>query len=467
MGRAAFGKTKTGKLKPHVRPQKHSAQTPKKPYSTHRTDQDTWIAIPVPPLVSEELFRTVQHQLDENRRRARIGSRGACYLLQGLTVCGHCHYAYYGKKISPSTAKGKRQYAYYRCIGTDAYRFGGERICDNMQVRTQRLDDVVWDQVRETIKNPARLKKEYEKRLTKMEDDTRGLIDTTALKGQRAHLKKGKSRLIDSYASGVIDKDEFEPKINNLKQKLAQIDEQIERSVNTESAQYELFLVIDRLEEFSKKVDITLGTMDFNAKREIIRALVKRVEIYREEVVVVFRIDPEAPANNKTGSTSPETGVPIMHNCNRRNHAALRCAAGRLDGLLSRLPHARFQPLVDQRQERFIVDSLGQHFHQPRVAHVIEKAFDVGFDDVAIPSELKIEHQAVNGLMGALVGAVAVTAPLEVRFPETLQYLADALLDEFVIQCRQSQRPLAAIAFRDIHSLDVGRSVLLVFELPV
>ncbi|MCP4379293.1 MAG: recombinase family protein [bacterium] len=112
MGRAAFGKTKAGKLKPRVRPQKHSAETPKKPYSRQRTDRDTWIEIPVPPLVSEELFQAVQHQLDENRKRARIGSRGACYLLQGLTVCGHCHYAYYGKKVSPSTAKGKRQYAY-------------------------------------------------------------------------------------------------------------------------------------------------------------------------------------------------------------------------------------------------------------------------------------------------------------------------------------------------------------------
>ena len=328
MGRAAFGKTKAGKLKPRVRPQKHSAETPKKPYSTQRTDRDTWIEIPVPPLVSEELFQAVQHQLDENRKRARIGSRGACYLLQGLTVCGHCHYAYYGKKVSPSTAKGKRQYAYYRCIGTDAYRFGGERICDNKQVRTQRLDDVVWGQVLDAIKNPKRLKKEYENRLTKMEGDARELFDTTALRKQKVQLEKGKSRLIDSYASTIIDKDDFEPKIKNLKIRLSQIDEQIEKSVNTESAQYELFLVIDRLEEFSKKVDVTLDIVDFNTKREIIRALVKRVEIYKEEVVVVFRIDPEAPANDKTSSTSSETGGSIMHSCNRRTLAfAQQCVS--------------------------------------------------------------------------------------------------------------------------------------------
>ena len=320
MGRAAFGKTKAGKLKPRVRPQKHSAETPKKPYSTQRTDQDTWIEIPVPPLVSEELFQAVQHQLDENRKRARIGSRGACYLLQGLTVCGHCHYAYYGKRISPSTAKRKRQYAYYRCIGTDAYRFGGERICDNKQVRTERLDDVVWAQVLNAIKHPKRLKKEYENRLNRMQGDARELFDTAALTKQKALLEKGRSRLIDSYASSIIDKDEFEPKIKNLKIRLAQIDEQIEQSTKTEGAQYELFLVINRLEEFAKKVDVTLDAVDFSSKREIIRALVKRVEIYKEEVVVVFRIDPEAPANDETNCTSPsEKGGSIMHSCNRRN----------------------------------------------------------------------------------------------------------------------------------------------------
>ena len=363
MGRAAFGKTKAGKLTPRVRPQKHSAETPKKPYSTQRTDRDTWIEIPVPPLVSEELFQAVQHQLDENRKRARVGSRGARYLLQGLTVCGHCQYAYYGKQVSPSASKGKRQYAYYRCIGTDAYRFGGERICDNKQVRTQRLDDVVWDQVLDAIKSPKRLKKEYENRLARLEGDTRELFDTTALRKQKVHLEKGKSRLIDSYASAIIDKDDFEPKIKNLKIKLSQIDEQIEQSVNTESAQYELFLVIDRLEEFSKKIDVTLDIVDFNTKREIIRALVKRIEIHKEEVVVVFRIDPEAPANDKTNSTSSKTGGAIMHSCNRRDYTALRCTAGwRLCRPIFQF-HIAFQPAFNVEPNPLLRNMLFYRTH--------------------------------------------------------------------------------------------------------
>jgi site-specific DNA recombinase len=54
------------------------------------------------------------------------------YLLQGLAHCQQCGYAFYGKLISRKVAKGKtRAYAYYRCLGTDAYRFGGERVCTN------------------------------------------------------------------------------------------------------------------------------------------------------------------------------------------------------------------------------------------------------------------------------------------------------------------------------------------------
>ncbi|MCU7814397.1 MAG: recombinase family protein [Candidatus Thiodiazotropha sp. (ex Rostrolucina anterorostrata)] len=329
MGRAAFGKTKTRELRPRVRPQKHSAETPKKPYSVERTNQDDWIEIPVPAIISEELFLAVQHQLDENRKHARQRRRGAAYLLQGLTVCGHCHYAYYGKKVSHAARKGKKQYAYYRCIGTDGYRFGGQRICDNPQVRTERLDDLVWGQVVELLKHPERLKKEYDRRLELLEQDENEKQDTALLEKQKRNLEKGKSRLIDSYADGLIDKEDFEPKIGQLKIKLQQLERQIEEYKEQDINQFELFLVINRLEDFEKTVNDKLDSRDFNTKREIIRALVKRVEIHKEEVVVVFRIDPEGGINDDNGADETKTGGSIMQDCKWRNSTHLRLLSHR------------------------------------------------------------------------------------------------------------------------------------------
>ncbi|MEA3276083.1 MAG: zinc ribbon domain-containing protein [Pseudomonadota bacterium] len=126
-------------------------------------------------------------------------------MLQGLTVCGHCHYAYYAKKVSTAAGKGRQNYVYYRCIGTDAYRFGGERICDNKQVRTERRDDFVWQQVTELLVHPERLNEEYQRRLDVLEQNERVNADTAALERRKRHLEKGKSRLIDSCAEGIID----------------------------------------------------------------------------------------------------------------------------------------------------------------------------------------------------------------------------------------------------------------------
>jgi site-specific DNA recombinase len=277
MGRAAFGKTQVREPLPRVRAPRHSAETPKKGYSAVRTDRGEWIEIPVPALLSEQLFVAVQEQLDENRKHARQRRRGAAYLLQGLTVCGHCHYAYYGKKVSKAAGKAKQHYAYYRCIGTDAYRFGGERICDNKQVRTQRLDDLVWQQVVELLSHPRRLKDEYERRLDVLEKNEKINADTAALEKQRRHLESGKSRLIDSYTEGMIEKADFDPKMAHLKVKLQQIDHQIEGSKRHQAGQFELFLVINRLEEFAAAVNDRLNTLDFNTKREIIRAQGNRI----------------------------------------------------------------------------------------------------------------------------------------------------------------------------------------------
>jgi len=165
-GMAAFGKTRTGSMAPRLRAQRGHPVQPRRPVSITSVPEEDWLFLPVPALVDEALFDAVQLQLEENRKRARQSKRGARYLLQGLLVCAHCHYAYYGKPVSRKSAKGRvRDYAYYRCIGTDAYRFGGERICDNIQVRTDMLDQLVWHEVCTLLEGPQRLEQEYERRL--------------------------------------------------------------------------------------------------------------------------------------------------------------------------------------------------------------------------------------------------------------------------------------------------------------
>ncbi len=308
-GAAAFGKTSVEPLRPRLRGQRGRPMQPKRAVSTQDVPREKWMSISVPALVDEAVFETVQEQLQENQQRARIGQRGARYLLQGLLVCACCGYAYYGKPISPSARKGNpRSYAYYRCIGSDAYRFGGVRLCWNKQLRTDLVDEAVWNEVCKLLEDPSRLEQEYRQRLLAKESST----ELTGLEASLGRLRQGIARLIDSYAEGMIDKAEFEPRITRMRERITQLEEQVRQIQDEAGMEQELRLILGRLETFASKVKEGLAEANWLTRRELIRTLVKRVEVNQEHVNVIFRIGPTTP------STPSDHHTQSLQHCGRR-----------------------------------------------------------------------------------------------------------------------------------------------------
>ncbi|MDD2742892.1 MAG: hypothetical protein PHV02_11500 [Rhodocyclaceae bacterium] len=76
--------------------------------------------------------------------------------------------------------------------------------------------------------------------------------------------------------------------------------------------------MINRLEEFASAVHDRLDTIDFVMKREVILGLVKRVEIHKEEILVVFRVDPDPGLNAKENSANSDVGEKSMQDRTRR-----------------------------------------------------------------------------------------------------------------------------------------------------
>ena len=172
---------------------------PRRP-QTYAVPTEVWMEIPVPALVSAELFAAVQEQLVENQRRAKQSQRPGQFLAQGLTVCARCGYAYCGARSSGRDATGQRRdYGYYRCTGADSYRFGGHPLCDNAPIRGDLLDAAVWAEVRALLQEPERLMVEYQRRLDSSGQRARQ-ADLALLERQITRVRQGIGRLIDSYA---------------------------------------------------------------------------------------------------------------------------------------------------------------------------------------------------------------------------------------------------------------------------
>lgn len=283
-GMAAYGKTRACERRTRLRPSRNSPAQPRQTSTYKSTPQEEWISIPVPAIVSEQLFDSVQEQLAENRRVAQQHARGATYLLQGLIVCERCHYAFVGRRVK----RKQRCYTYYRCTGVDGHRYGGTRVCDSTQVRTDLLDDAVWSDVCDFLQHPERLENEFERRLKSV----CSVSDVQQTRSQLQRLEKGVARLIDSYADGVLEKNEFEPRIKSLRERIARLKVELVDQDDRQAQLASLKLVLTRLEDFAQRIRSGLTSADWDTRREVIRALVKRVEVDQDDVRVVYRVDP-------------------------------------------------------------------------------------------------------------------------------------------------------------------------------
>jgi site-specific DNA recombinase len=269
-GAASFGKTETAPRQPRLRPHRGRPAVPRR--TTIKP-----IAIPVPALVSAELYAVVQEQFTRNRLR-RLGQTRRSFLLQGLLECGCCGYACIGRRSS--------QYAYYRCLGTDASHWGGNKLCHNQSLRTDCLDEAVWNDVVSLLQNPRLLEQEQERRLEQPDAATQ----PTRLAQHIQQTQRAISRLIDAYQDGLLDKQEWEPRMTQARARLKRLQDEQQRVADLATEQAALRDTLASLERFAAEIRRGLEQADWNTRRDILRTLIQRIQIEPEQVRITYRI---------------------------------------------------------------------------------------------------------------------------------------------------------------------------------
>jgi len=328
MGLAAFGKTEAVLRGQLLRPIRNKSPAPKHAKSSFREKpKEDWISIPVPPIVSPEIFAAAKEQLERNRRLSARNGRGRRYLLQGLTVCARCGYAFYGKLVSRASRKGKFPYGYYRCVGSDAYRFEGGRICQNPQVRVEQLDGYVWDSVRQVMQDPTRVLEEWTRRGA--HDGT--LAELNTQREEAKHILTAQEqilrRLRDAYEAGALDLDDLVARSERVRGRIRHAQEELKKAETMLAQTVELKAVVARLKDFAEHVGDGLEQLGWYQQRQLIRTLVARVEIDEGGATVVYRVPTSGGSpHGPQGSGGIDENGPTSESCQlrgRRGIAAL------------------------------------------------------------------------------------------------------------------------------------------------
>jgi site-specific DNA recombinase len=102
--------------------------------------------------------------------------------------------------------------------------------------------------------------------------------------------------------------------VRAARERLARLEAEGRQQADAAAQERELRLALGGLEEFAARVQDGLADADWLTRREIIRALVKRIEVGRDDIRVVYRVSPPPFANG------PDRGT--FEHCGRALHDA-------------------------------------------------------------------------------------------------------------------------------------------------
>ena len=282
-GHAVYGKQRLVPRKTGKRAKRGDPVVPRQAKVTTATNASEQIVISVPAIIDQSLFERVRVTMDENRRRQRERQNGGNYLLSGLMICGVCGSAFCSRR------SGGGRYFYYRCIGTDKHRHQGAPICDNSSVNGNEVESLVWSEVCHLLRDPARLRSELERRRDEPNATTEQL---NKLEKVVSDLRSRLDRLIDGYESGLLEKCEFENRISPLRERynrehtaLTSLKGHASNTTDIDAASVALTALADA-------VTTRLADADWSLKRELMKLLVERIEIHRDEVRLVYKVPP-------------------------------------------------------------------------------------------------------------------------------------------------------------------------------
>ncbi len=298
-GCAVFGKTMATSGTPGLnRVARLQGRATPRAVKTVDRPREEWLEIPVPAIVD---------QLEDNKRFAARNTKVPS-LLQGLAACSACGYGYY--RTSARTTS--RKIYYYRCLGSDNYRYEGGRVCGNKPVRADYLDTVVWDHITALLADPALIRAEISKRLEHLRTADPATRQRKRLELALAQAAAAITAMIEAFSEQLITIDELRARMPHLRARETGLRGQLD-ALDAQTADRDAYLKLaDDLEGFLAQLRGNAAAATVEERQRVLRLLVKDILIGPEKITIRHRI-PACPGRSGARQRDPGTDTEGDH----------------------------------------------------------------------------------------------------------------------------------------------------------
>jgi site-specific DNA recombinase len=298
-GRACYGKTELRPRQRITRPLRQRHGVASRNSANHERPREDWIEVPVPALVSEEIFALAQEQLQKNKHHSPRRTIEPT-LLQGMLVCEQCGYALY----RASTRTCKQRLHYYRCLGSDGYRRLKGPVCTNRPLRQDALDEFVWKEIIRLLDDPTLVQSEIDRRREAARNADPLRKREEELRREEARLEKSGERLINAYQEGLVTLPQLRQRMPELRKQAQAVEAELQSLEMAAADQAKYLQLAESLAAFRSKLRLRAETLDIRERQQILRLLVKEVLVNANTITIRHSI----PVPGSNGTPRPFSG---------------------------------------------------------------------------------------------------------------------------------------------------------------
>lgn len=318
-GTACFGKTKIAERKKITRPLRQKGGFSSRGSAFQARPKSDWIEIPVPAIIEDQLFFRAEEKLEENKRYAKKRTIVPS-LLQGILVCNQCGYAYY----RTSTTTSKRKIYYYRCLGSDDYRYTNGRVCQTKPIRQDYLDKIIWKQIIDLLENPGLIRSEIKRRIQTIQASNSTKQRKEVLYKKIKTTEKTIEKLLDAYQEDLLQLDELRSRMPDLRKREKSLKSEFKSVDSLYTDQHAILKLTENTEEFLLKLRNTSDMITVTERQKILRLLVKDILIDDDTIRIKHSI-PSTKVNSPVPiGPGGGTEIPSCLLRSRSHHSSLR-----------------------------------------------------------------------------------------------------------------------------------------------
>jgi site-specific DNA recombinase len=265
--------------------------------------REQWIAIPVPPIIGQELWDRAQTQLADNARLSFRNNQKHNHLLRCLLTCGACGLAMHG--VARRTATGLIR-STYRCAGKDRVMTAREIACPRAQVDGDQLEAAVWAHVRGLLADPERLLAQFEHFVAGAGPQTQhALAAEQQVRARLDRLARADQRLVDAYQAEAISLEELAERRCSLAEQRASLERQHVRQQKLRGEQVKAQAVLSDLTAFCERVRGRLGEASFADRQTILQLVIERIIVHESSLEIRHVIPLHSPSPGRGSFAEP------------------------------------------------------------------------------------------------------------------------------------------------------------------